>query len=225
MKEQPLNSFRSLLFALQPDIEATATFYGIRTTKHPAAAKSGQQLQCMLKIPFAARTPILEASGQSVLLTRDFIDHANEPNDTTVLPRFWPVSAQDLADVRITTKGIEGAAGLIVTRRGLALRIWTKHIAQARQALLPKNARLTDDNRHVIPKLTFQAAGWLAGTDPSSVVKSVLEATGVATAPTRTYRAAGVHTWILTAERMPKENRFSLHADGSTHEIPSSQLP
>lgn len=37
--------------------------------------------------------------------------------------------------MRIATQGIPGAAGLVATRRGLALRIWTKQIADARLAL------------------------------------------------------------------------------------------
>lgn len=56
-------------------------------------------------------------------------------------------------------------------------------------------------------------------TAPGSVVKSVLEATGISTVPTRTFRAAGVHTWVLTAEKMPTTKRFSVDADGSTCEI------
>lgn len=204
-KERPQQAFRQFICDIRPDLETTATFYGIRVTRHPAAAKTDQRLQCMLKIPYAARTALLEASGKTALLTRDFIDHTHEPTDTTIL--------------RIATQGIPGAAGLVATRRGPALRIWINQIAQARLALLPKDARLTEDNRHAVPKVTFQAAGWPPGTDPSSVVKSVLEATGVPTVPTRTFRAAGVHTWILTAEKLPSETRFSVDADGSTHEI------
>lgn len=225
MKEQPLQTFKHLLTACHPDTDATATLYGIRVTKHPGGGKSDQQLQCMLKIPVAHRTPLLEASGQTALLTRDFIDHASDQTDTTVLPRFWPVTQQDVADLRVTTKGITGASGIIVTRRGLALRVWTKQIAAARKASMPGDPRLTDENRHVIPRISFQASGWPQGTDPPSVVKSMLEATSIAAVPTRTFRAAGVHTWILTAEDMPTVTRFTVDANGSTHEILLQPLP
>ena len=127
MKDHPLQSFKNQIATLLPDFESTLTLYGLRTTKHPGAHKSEIQLQCMVKAPFAARTPILEASGQAYLLFRDYIDHSNEPLDTTVLPRFWETTTADLAAMRITTKGIPGAAGIVATRRGLALRIWTKH--------------------------------------------------------------------------------------------------
>lgn len=178
----------------------------------------------MLKAPFTFRTQLLEISGQAALLTRDFIDHANEPDDTTILPRFWNVSANDLNDMRIVTKGITGAAGLVVTRRGIALRIWAKRIAAARKALMPSDPRLTDDNRHVVPRITFHASGWPSGTAPSSLVKSLLEATCIAAVPTRTYRAAGVHTWVMTAETMPSTTRFTVDASGSTHEILLQQV-
>lgn len=123
MKEHPLQTFKSLLTDCQPEFDTAATLYGIRVTRHPGSGKADQQLQCMLKIPVAHRPTILEASGQSALLTRDFIDHATDQSDTTVLPRFWPVTQQDITELRITTKGISGASGIIVTRRGLALRV------------------------------------------------------------------------------------------------------
>lgn len=135
MKQQPAQTFRSLLATLIPSLDI--------------AASSDQQLQCMLKAPFTFRTQLLEISGQAALLTRDFIDHANEPDDTTILPRFWNVSANDLNDMRIVTKGITGAAGLVVTRRGIALRIWAKRIAAARKALMPSDPRL---NRRQSPR-------------------------------------------------------------------------
>lgn len=166
MQTQPLQSIKQQLAEALPELSGSFTIYGLRTTKHPGASKQDVQLQCMLKAPFSARTPILEASGRSYLFTRDYIDHNHEPTDTTILPRFWDTTPAEIAAMRITTKGIPGAAGLVATRRGLALRIWVKHIAAARQALLPGDDRLTEDNRHVVPRLTFQAAGWPPGTGP-----------------------------------------------------------
>ena len=219
--EQPLNTLRQHMHQLVPSHAANLTYYGLRTNKHPGAPKGEQQIQCIVKAPLAARQQILELSGQTFLLTRDFIDHHQLPQDTTVLPRFWNPTQQDLADMRIITKGVEGAAGIIATRRGLALRVWVKHIAAARLALLllPSDQRLTADNRHVVPRVTIQASGWPPGTDPPNVVQSTLAATGVAMVPTRTFRAAGVHVWILTAESVPATTRFTIDADGKVHEI------
>ena len=224
LKEHPVATFKQLLTAAIPALDTAATIYGVRTTRHPASDKQDQQLQCMLKAPFTFRSQLLEMSGATSLFLRDFIDYAHEPSDTTILPRFWEVTANDLNDMRITTKGIPGAAGLVITRRGLALRIWAKHIAAARQALMPTDPRLTDDNRHVIPRITFQASGWPSGTDPFSLVKSLLEATHVPAVPTRTYRAAGVYTWVMTAETMPAVTRFTVDANGCTHEILLQQI-
>ena len=225
LAEHPLQTIKQHLQQLIPSLDPQATFYGLRTNKHPGAPKGEQQYQCIVKAPLAARPQILEQSGQSILLARDFIDHNQMPQDTTVLPRFWPITPQELANMRIATKGIEGAAGIIATRRGLALRVWVKHLAAARAALLPTDQRLTDDNRHVVPRVTIQASGWPPGTDPPNVVKSTLDATGIAMVPTRTFRAAGVYTWIMTAEEVPKITRFTLEADGKVFEILLQHLP
>lgn len=107
----------------------------------------------------------------------------------------------------------------------LRLRVWVKHLATARAALLPTDQRLTDDNRHVIPRVTIQASGWPPGTDPPNVVRSTLDATQIAMVPTRTFRAAAVYTWILTAEQLPKTTRFTLEADGKVFEILLQHLP
>lgn len=55
-------------------------------------------------------------------------------------------------------------------------------------------------------------------------MKSMLEATGTTTVPTRTFRAAGVHTWVLTAETVPKLTRFTVDANGETYEILLQQV-
>ena len=210
LTEQPVATIKQHLHQLLPIIANAATYYGLRTNKHPGAPKGEQQIQCIVKVPQSSRSAILELSGRTFLLTRDFLDHQQIPQDTTVLPKFWAATLQDLADRRIATHGVEGAAGIIATRRGLALRVWAKQIAAARLALLPTDQRLTDDNRHVVPRVTIQASGWPPGTEPPQLIKSTLDATGIAMVPTRTFRAAGVHVWILTAESIPKVTRFTL---------------
>ena len=57
------------------------------------------------------------------------------------------------------------------------------------------------------------------GTELPQLIKSTLDATGIAMVPTRTFRAAGVHVWILTAESIPKVTRFTLDVEGTVHEI------
>lgn len=219
LAEQPIATFKQHLHQYAPTVASTATYYGLRTNKHPGAQKGEQQIQCVAKVPQSARKELLELSGRTFMLTRDFIDHKQVPQATSVLPKFWAATIQDLADMRIATHGVEGAAGIIATRRGLALRVWAKQIAAARTALLPTDQRITDDNRHVIPRVTIQASGWPAGTEAPQLIKSTLDATGVAVVPTRTFRAAGVHVWILTAETVPKVTRFTLDVEGTVHEI------
>ncbi|CAK9027622.1 unnamed protein product [Durusdinium trenchii] len=86
LKEHPLQSFRQQIMTLHPILENALTFYGLRTSRHPGAAKQDQQLQRMLKAPYSARTSLLETSGQTALLTRDFIEHTKEPLPNPVTP-------------------------------------------------------------------------------------------------------------------------------------------
>lgn len=219
LADQPIHTIKQHLHQLVPSIANTATYYGLRTNKHPGAPKGEQQIQCIVKIPQSARQEILELSGRTFLLTRGFIDHQQVPHDTSVLPRFWMATIQDLADMRIATHGVEGAAGIIATRRGLALRVWAKSIAAARLALLPTDQRLTDDNRHVVPRSqSRRLGGHLARNHLSSSNRPwlLLESLWSQLVP---FVPLACRVWILTAESIPKVTRFTLDVDGTVHEI------
>ena len=162
-----------------------------------------------LKAPSVSRK-ILEASGLSGLLVRDYMEKGRGSKDTTVLPRFWLVNANDLHKMRIAVQGTPGFAGIIVTHRGLAVRVWSDQIKEARQALMAADNRLVPENMHVIPKVCLELSGWPAATDAANVVQSTIAALGLPVIPMRTYRAAGVHTWVVTAQELPKATRFTL---------------
>lgn len=102
---------------------------------------------------------------------------------------------------------------------GLAPRIWIAKIVDARKALLASDPRIVEENRRVIPRLSFELAGWPAGTDAPNIVRSVLQATGVPTVPTRTCRSAGVHVWVVTCEKDIPVGQFSLDIHGQVHQI------
>ena len=96
-----------------------------------------------LKAPSVSRK-ILEASGLSGLLVRDYMEKGRGSKDTTVLPRFWMVNANDLHKMRVAVQGTPGFAGIIVTHRGLAqlclaadllcLHVWLHDCQQASHA-------------------------------------------------------------------------------------------
>ena len=200
VKESPIMMFKTMLHEVMPSMQATATLYGYRVSHHPGASKQEAQLQCVLKEPFVARKQLLEASGSTSLLIRDYLEKGKEAGNTTILPRLWPISTQELQKVRITIQGTPGVAGIVVARRGLAVRVWCDQVKAARESLLAGDARLVPEHMHIVPKLSVELSGWPAATDAAHVVASTIAAIGVPVIPMRTYRAAGVHTWVVTAQ-------------------------
>ena len=224
IKESPIMMFKSMLHEALPTMQATVTLYGYRVSHHPGASKQEAQLQCVLKAPFVARKQLLEASGATCLLIRDYLEKGKEAGDTTILPRFWPISSQELQKVRITIQGTPGVAGIVAARRGLAVRVWCDQIKAARESLLAGDARLVPENMHIVPKLSLELSGWPAATDAAHVVASTIAAIGLPVIPMRTYRAAGVHTWVVTAQEHPKTTRFTLEINKDVVEILVQEL-
>ena len=82
------------------------------------------------------RAQLLQGSGCHGAILRDFVDGPVANPDTTVLLKFWTASVADLHAMLISTKDVPGAAGIAMTKRGLALRVWTSQIADGRKMLL-----------------------------------------------------------------------------------------
>ena len=218
-KDQPIPAFRKLTAAILGEKSSEFIFYGFRVNHHPSAAPDSSQLQCIVKLPQDARASFLEASGRSTLFVRDYLDRGQGSLDTSVLPKFWPPSASELQKMLIATKDTSGAAGIVIARRGLALRVWSSKIGAARSTLLAGDPRITKDNQDVVPKHVYEAAGWPVGSTAANVVHATLQATKAAPIPTRTFRVAGVVTWILAFDRKPGIDRFTIEANGIPHEI------
>lgn len=176
-KENPISSFRKLCSAIVQDKIAEIIFYGFRFNHHPSAPKDEFQLQCIAKVPHSMRKGLLEASGRTTLFVRDYLERGQGNVDTSVLPRFWLPTPSDLQTMLIATKDTDGAAGLVITKRGLALRVWSSQIGAARTSLLAGDPRITKDNKDVVPKMSYEASGWPVGTTAANVVEATLQAT------------------------------------------------
>ena len=218
-KENPISSFKTLLSEVAPKLDSSAVIFGYRIAAHPSGSKQDPLLQCILKAPHAVRTPLLEASGLTPLFTRDFLEKGRNSEDTSVLPRFWPPTMPELANIRKTVQGTEGLAGLVLTRRGIAPRVWVVSIGKARAQLLADDPRVTSDNINVVPKYTFSFAGWPAATGAQHVVSSTMQALKIPVLPLRTFRAAGVHVWIVTADRKPTVSSFPVQINADVVDI------
>lgn len=110
-RENPIASFKTLLSDVVPKLDSSAVIFGYRVASHPGGSKQDPLLQCILKAPHAVRTPLIEASGFTPLLTRDFLEKGRNSEDTSVLPRFWPPSIPELANIRKTVQGTDRLAG------------------------------------------------------------------------------------------------------------------
>ena len=222
-REQPIPAFRKLVGALT-DAVSDFIYYGFRLNHHPASGKDDIQLQCIVKIPQASRKPLLEASGRNVLFIRDYLERGQGSLDTSVLPKFWQPAPADLQHTLIETKNTEGAAGIVITKRGLALRVWSDKIGAARTTLLAGDPRITKENKDVVPKHTFEASGWPIGTTAANVVEATAQSTKVPPIPMRTFRIAGVVTWVLAFASKPSITRFHIEVNGTPHEILLQEL-
>ena len=218
-RESPIATFKNLLSQIVPKLDNSAVLFGYRVAHHPGGEKQDPLLQCILKAPHAVRTPLIEASGFTPLLTRDFLEKGRNSEDTTVLPRFWPPTMPELSNIRKTVDGTDGLAGLALTRRGIAPRVWVSKIGKARAQLLADDPRVLPENIDVIPRFTYSLAGWPAATGASHVVTSVIQALKIPALPLRTYRAAGVHVWIVTTDKKIDATSFPLQINADVVEI------
>ena len=211
VKTAPLDYIRSTVFAQHPALKDSLTFYALRLGKHPTTEKHEPQWQCIIKAPLKQRQALLSSSGVQTVLLRDYLDKQHSHTDLSVVPKFWPPSSRDLAEIRIVTQNTAGFAGIALTRRGLAVRAWNDNIASIRRAVLPTDPRLTKENMSVVPKFPFKSSGWPPAIEPCFVVTSTLQATGVAPIPTRAFRTGGVYSWSLAFDAKPSVLRFTPH--------------
>ena len=227
LKAAPASNIKKLVCDQLPACASQATFYSFRQNVHPSGGKQDLQLQCIVKIPTSLRKQVLECSGRVGFLTRDFLEKGTQSADTSVIPRFWPVTVRDLRELTITLRAVQGHAGVVLTRRGLAARSWNDSIANARQSLIPDDNRLCQENLNIVPKITFEAAGWPAGTTPYDVVTAVHKATSKPPVPMRTFRLGGVNVWVLAFESAPdaKQRQFTVQINDKIHEILLTEAP
>ncbi|CAK9034631.1 unnamed protein product [Durusdinium trenchii] len=181
--------------------------------RHPSSSRDDDQLQVIAKLPSASWSGI------------SWIKVLAQPLDTSVIPKFWEISLKGLRELSISIEGVKGAAGAILTRRGLAVRAWSSEIAEVRRKLLPMDARLNDTNIKVVPRFMVDASGWPPGASPTDVIETVAKAVSQAPIPTRTFRAAGVHTWQLGFQAMPTVLTFTVKINGALHQILLTPTP
>lgn len=129
VRANPFAALRQAASEQFMDLKDNMQFYAFRSGRHPTASSSEAQFQCIVKLPTKNRSELLQGSGASQLLVRDFVENGQQSTDLTVIPRFWEVSPQHLHEALIMTQKVTGFAGVVITRRGLAVRSWTNNVA------------------------------------------------------------------------------------------------
>ena len=114
---------------------------------------------------------------------------------------------------------IDGFSGLVLTRRGIAVRCICAKIADLRKILLPNDDRLCGINLATVPRIIIESTGWPTSISAKEVVKATAHAVSLPPIPTRCFKILGVTTWTLAFERQPSVNRFLIDFNGSSFEI------
>lgn len=184
-------------------------------------AKKGDHCiyQYLTKVTSASRDIILEHSLMSDVSARDFVERGVTQSDHSVLPRFWEISRAGREELLKTANGVEGVAGLVITKRGLAVRSWNGKLAATRKAIMGGDCRLCDENMATIPRIQVESSGWPPNITASEIVKSVQFYTKLAPIPSRAYRASGVTSWSLLFSELPTIQKFFVDFNGKIHEI------
>ena len=215
----PVSFFKDHIIKHVPTVKEQLTLYGFRHNHHPSASKGDDMLQIVIKVSKSARATLLGLSGTDSILIRDYLNKNTSMIDMTVIPRFWEINQKGLRELLISVQEVVGAAGVMLTRRGLAIRAWAKDVATVRKKILPSDPRLTETNLSVVPRLILDSSGWPAGAAASDIVEAVNKAVGSPPVPTRTFRSAGVHVWQLGFEAPPKVTDFTVKINGELFQI------
>eukprot|EP00438_Fugacium_kawagutii_P031145 Skav213240 [mRNA] locus=scaffold2594:6288:7214:- [translate_table: standard] len=197
----PLEHFKLRISEQFPPVKSLSV-YGFRKI---IVSKDAHTLQVIARVPTALRLQFLTRSGIGELLVRDYVPKDEDPpSDVSVVPRFFEISRVGKDTILRACSDNKGWAGIVSTKRGLAVRALSASIEHVRVALLPNDPRLTDLNRSVAPRLVYNCYGWPPGINPQEVVKSLHHATGLGAVPTRCSRANGVICWTVGFAECPE---------------------
>ena len=175
--------------------------------------------QAMVKIPASARSELLQKSGCGELLVRDFIPKGTEIEDVSVLPRFFDANKAGKQQALRIAEAVTGFAGVQMTRRGLAIRAWSKDIASVRKIVMAHDDRLNEINIGVVPKFSYDTTGWPASVTPDEVIRAINHALKIPPILTRTYKSLGMTTWSVAFATKPTVGRFAVKFNDAVSEI------
>lgn len=213
--EHPLNAFKKALTGTGVAL-VELSVYSYRAIK----THDLQTLhQAIIKVPADVVNDLLSASGSRELFIRAYVND-NESLDHTLLSRFWTPTWEDLRTVRQLAPTVgQSFRGIALTSKGLAIRALNSDLSAARQAILPADVRCTDANRHVVPKFFFLRQGFPFEISHESVIKATMEATKAPPILLRSFKLAGLHTWVLAFGEQPAVMAFNVKLESQIFEV------
>lgn len=219
-KDKPLESFKAKVIDQFPSkTTKNLNVYGFKHFKENLKKDQSEFYQAMCKIPTSERKAFLERSGIGEICARDFVPKGDVIRDATIVPRFWQCDKTGKEEAVRAAASLTGFGGLIITKRGIAVRAWVNQVGSIRSILMPHDDRICDINRDVVPVTTRESTGWPSSISATEVVKATFHATSQAPVPTRCYRSLGLTTWTLGFATPPAISTFLAQFNDQTYEI------
>ena len=215
LKNFPLEFFKKFVSASKiPLVEASC--YAYRKIK----GKEGNIIhQALLKIPETNRKQFLQISGCDEVFIRQFINDGDDV-DHSVLPRYFPVSVQDCRQARHLGESLGDCFfGLALTAKGICIRSANSALKTARQAILQSDVRFTDANRHIVCKHYFVAQGFPFSMSHTAIIDAVMQAIKKPSIPMRSFKIAGMLSWVLAFEEIPTQTSFTFKVADQSYEV------
>ena len=115
----------------------------------------------------------------------------------------WMPDGSTLEEVASKANAVKGNAGLIRNQRGLGIRIYREHIAEARKTLLKDDDRIDDHTAQVLVRVQHEVRGAHVDT-PLLAISRALRAKGWCTIPLKSRPAGDKRIVTVGAESSPQ---------------------
>lgn len=219
-QDKPLESFKAKVVEQFPSkTTKNLNVYGFKHFKENPKKDQSEFFQAMCKIPTTERKAFLERSGIGEICARDFVPKGDVVSDATIIPRFWQCDKTGKEEAVRAASSLSGFGGLIITKRGIAVRAWVGQVGSIRSILMPHDDRICDLNRDIVPVITKQSTGWPSSISASEVVKATFHATSQAPVPTRCFKSLGLTSWSLGFAAPPSVTTFLAQFNDQTYQI------
>eukprot|EP00438_Fugacium_kawagutii_P022746 Skav214760 [mRNA] locus=scaffold1230:96572:100261:- [translate_table: standard] len=214
-QEHPLEGFKKLLASSGISFQELS-IYSYRKMQHNDGATIHQAI---LKAPAEKMHELLGFSGKHEVFIRQFLQQ-EDIADHSLLPRYWVLNHEEVRQAfQLGASLGEPFRGLAMTPKGVCIRACNKALAPARQLVLQGDVRFNESNRHVICRFTYIAQGYPFAISHACIIEATHKACGQHCIPLRSFRAGGLHTWVLGFGEHPNKLVFAVKVDDQIYEV------